>query len=65
MDGFGAKEFVFIVIETNSPHQVGIFRCGELFLEQGRQEYIELLEKRQRYCDTFEKASNHIINEEL
>ena len=65
MDGFGAKEFVFIVIETNSPHQVGIFRCGELFLEQGRQEYIELLEKRQRYCDTFEKANNHIINEEL
>jgi hypothetical protein len=45
LDGFGAKEFVFIVIETNEPHQIGIFRCSDNFIEQGREEYISLLEE--------------------
>jgi len=65
LDGFGAKEFVFIVIETNEPHQIGIFRCSEAFIDSGRQEYVELLEKKNKYCDTIVKANNHIIHEEL
>lgn len=44
LDGFNAKEFVFIVIETNAPHQIGIFRCSDNFIEQGREEYISLLD---------------------
>ena len=45
LDGFGAKEFVFIVIETNEPYQIGIYRCSDHFIEQGREEYISLLEQ--------------------
>ena len=45
LDGFNAKEFVFIVIETNEPHQIGIFRCSEHFIDQGREEYVYLLEE--------------------
>lgn len=60
LDGFGAKEFVFIVIETNEPHQVGIFRCSDYFIEQGREEYISLLEK---YKEPYKK--NIIIYDEL
>ena len=45
MDGFGAKEFVFIVIETQPPFQIGIFRCSEGFIEQGREEYVSLLQQ--------------------
>jgi hypothetical protein len=65
MDGFNAKEFVFIVIETNAPHQIGIFRCSDMFIDSGRQEYIELLEKKRKYCETQTEANNHIIHEEL
>ena len=65
LDGFNAKEFVFIVIESNAPHQIGIFRCSEEFIESGRQEYIELLENKKKYCETAEEANNHIIHEEL
>ena len=35
---------MFIVIETQAPFQVGIFRCTDNFIEQGREEYISLLE---------------------
>ena len=65
LDGFNAKEFVFIVIETNAPHQIGIFRCSEMFLDSGRQEYIDLLEKKRLYCETQSEANKHIIHEEL
>lgn len=65
MDGFNAKEFVFIVIETNEPHQIGIFRCSDMFIDSGRQEYIDLLEKKRMFCETQADANKHIINEEL
>ena len=65
LDGFNAKEFIFVVIESNAPHQIGIFRCSEHFIEQGRQEYIELLEKKNKYCQTVVEANNHIIHDEL
>ena len=65
MDGFGAKEFVFIVIESNAPHQIGIFRCSDTFIDSGRQEYIDLLEKKNKYCKSVVEANNHIIHDEL
>ena len=65
LDGFGAKEFIFIVIETKAPHQIGIFRSTEDFLSRGRDEYISLLETKKRYCESNTQATNHIIHEEL
>ena len=58
LDGFGAKEFMFIVIETQEPYQVGVFRCSENFIDQGRQEYISLIEM-------LNKPKNNILHEEL
>jgi len=58
LDGFGAKEFVFIVVETQEPYQVGIFRCTENFIDQGRQEYISLLEM-------LNQPKTKVIHEEL
>ncbi len=60
LDGFGAKEFVFIVIETVEPFQVGIFRCSEFFIEGGREEYISLLEEYKKPL-----KRNNLIYEEL
>jgi hypothetical protein len=65
LDGFNAKEFIFFVIETNPPHQIGMFRCTESFLDSGRQEYVELLETKRLYCETEQEANKHIINAEL
>ena len=65
MDGFGAKNFVFIVIESNAPHQIGIFTCSDEFIERGRTEYIDLLEDKKRYCETQVKADNYIIHETI
>lgn len=65
MDGFGATEFVFIVIESNAPHQIGIFNCSEDFIDKGRQEYIELLEQKQDHCESAEIANEYIIKGEI
>ena len=42
-DGFGAKEFVFIVQAKEVPYNVNIFHCSESFKEQGRMKYKDLL----------------------
>jgi hypothetical protein len=60
LDGFNAKEFMFIVIETNAPHQIGIFRCSEHFIDQGRDEYVSLLEEFGK-----PKKTNNLIYDEL
>jgi len=65
MDGFGATEFVFIVIESNAPHQIGIFTCSEDFIDKGRHEYIELLEQKQKYCETAKVANSYLIKGEI
>jgi hypothetical protein len=42
-DGFGAKDFIFIVQGKEAPYNVNIFYCSESFKEQGRMKYKELL----------------------
>ena len=51
---------MFVVIETQAPYQVGIFRCSESFIDQGREEYIRLL---QLYKEP--KTNKNIIFDEL
>ena len=48
-DTVGVKNFVFIVIEKNYPYNVGIFRCGESFIERGRDSYMKGLEDLNHY----------------
>ena len=43
LDGFGADEFWFIVIEKTEPFDVGIYMSSEGFMELGRTKYKELL----------------------
>ncbi|MBC8227808.1 MAG: PD-(D/E)XK nuclease-like domain-containing protein [Gammaproteobacteria bacterium] len=43
MDGFGAKEFWFVVIEKEAPFNMGLFKAGEKFLTDGRSKYKNLL----------------------
>tara|TARA_R100000664_G_scaffold34129_2_gene54211 strand:- start:1684 stop:2448 length:765 start_codon:yes stop_codon:yes gene_type:complete len=43
LDGFGADEFWFIVIEKTEPFDVGIYMSSESFMEVGRTKYKELL----------------------
>ena len=43
LDGFKADEFWFIVIEKTEPFDIGIYMCGEEFLNYGRDKYKGLL----------------------
>jgi len=43
MDGFVADEFWFIVIEKTDPFDIGIYMCGDEFINNGRQKYKDLL----------------------
>jgi hypothetical protein len=61
LDGFNSKEFMFVVIETTPPYQIGIFRCTENFIDQGREEYIRLLD----FYKQPKKNINKIIFDEL
>jgi hypothetical protein len=49
LDGFGADEFWFVVIEKNEPFDVGIYMCGEEFVGRGRSKYKDLLEVYDHY----------------
>jgi len=33
------KDFYFIVVESQYPYNVGVFKCGETFLERGKNKY--------------------------
>tara|TARA_R100000700_G_C3175667_1_gene150553 strand:+ start:2437 stop:3201 length:765 start_codon:yes stop_codon:yes gene_type:complete len=43
LDGFDADEFWFIVIEKTDPFDIGIYMCGDEFINNGRQKYKDLL----------------------
>ena len=43
LDGFKADEFWFVVIEKSEPYDVGIYMCGDEFIEGGRDKYKDLL----------------------
>tara|TARA_Y100000114_G_scaffold53473_1_gene48803 strand:+ start:1233 stop:2009 length:777 start_codon:yes stop_codon:yes gene_type:complete len=62
-DGFNVKEFIFLVVETNEPYQVGLFRCSEEFLDRGRQECFSLLNTYKDFLN--KKESVQLIEQEL
>ena len=39
MDTVGVSRFIFIVVEKNYPYNVGVFTCGDSFIERGRISY--------------------------
>ena len=49
LDGFQAKEFIFVVIEKKSPYNVGIYIASDEFINHGREQYNELLIKYKEY----------------
>lgn len=49
MDGFGVEFFYFIAIEKERPYSVAVYECGKDFLQQGRDEYNELLNEYRKY----------------
>ena len=44
LDGFGADQFWFIVIEKSAPYNMAIYSCSDEFLEEGRMKYKTLLQ---------------------
>ena len=49
LDGFGAKEFIFVVIEKKAPYNIGVYHCSDEFIESGREEYSRLLMDYRKY----------------
>jgi len=44
LDGFGADQFWFIVIEKSAPYNMAIYNCSDEFLAGGRTKYKTLLD---------------------
>jgi len=65
MDGFGADEFWFIVIEKTEPFDVGIYMCSDEFVEYGRSKYKELLNIYDSYFIKQEKEINDYYVESI
>jgi len=49
VDGFGADEFWFAVVEKDSPYRVGLYQASEDFINNGRDEVSILLETYKEY----------------
>ena len=58
LDGFQAKEFIFVVIEKKAPYDIGVYIAGDDFINHGREQYKQLLTT---YNDYF-LSSNKKIN---
>ena len=65
MDGFGADEFWFIVIEKTEPFDVGIYMCGDEFVGGGRNKYKDLLIMYDHYFIKQEKEINDYYVESI
>ena len=62
LDGFGAKEFVFIVIEKKAPYNIGVYHCSDDFIESGRDEYSSLLMDYKKYFIDSDPNNYEIMN---
>jgi len=62
LDGFGAKEFVFIVIEKKAPYNIGVYHCSDDFIESGRNEYSSLLMDYKKYFIDSDPNNYEIMN---
>jgi len=62
LDGFGAKEFIFVVIEKKAPYNIGVYYCSDDFIASGREEYSSLLMDYKKYFINSKPENNDIIN---
>ena len=62
LDGFGAKSFVFIVIEKKAPYNVGVYHCSNDFIDSGREEYSRLLMDYRKYFSDADLNNYEIKN---
>ena len=58
IDGFGADEFWFAVVEKEAPYRTGLYQASEEFINNGRREISELLDKYREYFIDKEKQVN-------
>ncbi len=58
IDGMGADEFWFAVVEKELPHRTGLYKASDEFLNNGREELIVLLDKYRQYFIDKEKQVN-------
>jgi exodeoxyribonuclease VIII len=49
MDGMGADEFWFAVVEKEAPYRAGLYKASDEFLNNGRREIGDLLDKYRKY----------------
>lgn len=61
-NSLNGKDFVFIVVQTIEPYDIGIFTCSEYFMNRGKQKINRALENYQKYED---KYSSQVLNFEL
>ena len=62
LDGFEAKDFVFIVIEKKAPYNVGVYHCSNDFIDSGREEYSRLLMDYRKYFSDADLNNYEITN---
>jgi exodeoxyribonuclease VIII len=62
LDGFDAREFIFIVIEKKAPYNVGVFECSNEFIESGREEYMRLLLDYRKYFSDADPDNYELTN---
>ena len=66
VDGFGADEFWFAVVEKDSPYRVGLYQASEDFINNGRDEISTLLETYKEYfIDKTKQVQNYYFKGEL
>ena len=58
MDGFNADEFWFAVVEKEAPYRTGLYQASEEFINNGRREIGELLDRYREYFIDKEKQVN-------
>ena len=62
LDGFGAKEFIFVVIEKKAPYNIGVYHCSDGFIDSGREEYSRLLMDYRKYFTDADLNNYDITN---
>ena len=56
------KEFVFVVVQTVQPYDIGIFTCSDFFMKRGKEKVNKALDNYKSYEDEY---STQILNFEL
>ena len=61
-NAINGKEFVFVVVQTVEPYDIGVFTCSESFMDRGKMKINKALDNYTEYEDNF---STQILSFEL